>query len=49
MSYKVQKRKGERPYKIIDKKTRRIVGTSKFKNKALRSIEYREQAENNSA
>lgn len=43
MPYKVIKKKGARPWKIM--KGNKIIATSTTKAKALRSIGYRENAE----
>ena len=44
MPYTVVHGKGVRPWKIKDKQTRRIVGTSVLKRDALASIAHREKA-----
>ncbi len=41
MPYKVEKRSGDRPYKIINKDTGRVVGSSTSKEKAQASIRAR--------
>lgn len=45
MPYRIVKRKGSKPYKIINKQTGKIVGSSDARDKAERSIGYREAAE----
>lgn len=45
MPYKIVKRKGPRPYKIIRKEDGKVVGSSTSKGKAQRSIGYRMEAE----
>lgn len=45
MPYKIVKRKGEKPWKIMITSTGKIVGSSTSKTKAKRSVGYREQAE----
>lgn len=41
MPYKVVKRKGARPYKIVNKRTGKTVGSSKTKAMANRSVRAR--------
>jgi len=41
MPYRIEKRKGKRPYKIINKNTNKIVGTSTSLIKAKASIKAR--------
>lgn len=41
MPYKVVKRSGEKPYKIVNKETGRVVGSSTSKSKAQASIRAR--------
>lgn len=41
MPYKVVKRAGKKPYKIIDKDTGKIVGSSTSKARALASVRAR--------
>jgi len=41
MPYKIVKRKGKRPYKIINKNTGRVVGSSTSRKKALASVRAR--------
>ena len=45
MPYKIEKRKGPRPWKIINKTTSEVVGTSVTKEKAIRSARARMMAE----
>lgn len=45
MPYVVVRRTGSRPWKILRKDTRRVVGSSTSRAKALRSIGYRMAAE----
>lgn len=45
MPYKIVKRKGDRPYRIVNKSTGKVVGTSMSLAKAKRSIGHRESAE----
>ena len=42
MPYKVQKGKGKKPYKIVNKNTGRQVGSSKSKKKAQASARIRD-------
>ena len=44
MPYKIVKKGGERPYKIVKADTGKVVGSSTSKAKASRSIGYREEA-----
>jgi len=41
MPYKIEKRSGGRPYKIINKDTGKVVGSSKTKSDAQASIRAR--------
>lgn len=45
MPYKIVKRKGSRPFKIVNKSTGKVVGSSTSRAKAGRSIGYRSNAE----
>lgn len=45
MPYTIRKGKGDRPYRIINKQTRKVVGTSTSLAKAKASIGHRESAE----
>ncbi len=45
MPYKILKKPGSRPFKIIKKETGKVVGTSKTKIKALASMRARYAAE----
>lgn len=44
MPYKIVKKKGDKPYKIVKADTGEVVGSSTSKAKAARSIGYREEA-----
>ena len=41
MPYKIEKRSGERPYKIVNKDSGKVVGSSKTKTQAEKSIKAR--------
>jgi len=41
MPYRVERRTGERPYKIINKSTGKVVGSSASKQKAESSVKAR--------
>lgn len=45
MPYKVVKRKGDRPWKIVNKNTGEVVGTSKTKKEAQASVRARYSGE----
>lgn len=47
MGYIVKTGKGKRPYKIINQKSGKVVGTSIKIDKAYKSIKYRTEAEIN--
>lgn len=46
MPYRVEKRSGSRPYKIIKTTTGEVVGSSKTKEEAKASVRARYSAEN---
>lgn len=46
MPYTIRKGKGARPYKIVNKATRKVVGSSTSLKKAKGSIAHRMDAEN---
>ena len=48
MPYRIEKRKGPRPYKIINTDRNEVVGSSTSKAMAEMSIRHREGAENES-
>ena len=45
MSYEVKKTKGIRPFKIVNKESGEVVGSSRGEIKAIKSIGHREHAE----
>lgn len=45
MSYEVKKTKGIRPFKIVNKDSGEVVGSSRDQIKAIKSIGHREDAE----
>jgi hypothetical protein len=45
MPYKILKKKGARPFKIVNKLTKKVVGSSMTRAKATRSIGHRTNAE----
>lgn len=44
MPYKIVKKTGSKPYKIVNRTTKQTVGSSASKARASRSIGYRESA-----
>ncbi len=44
MPYRIEKRSGEKPYKIINKNTGKVVGSSSSRTKAQKSVNARNAA-----